>query len=125
MNGKLRIELDGKEIKLWFNRFSEFEMKNFFKGENLLKAIEDKVKENEMAFIADLIWIGVVGQREATLEDTQMSRKDIRMAIAEASLDDLARVSNVFFKAMGQDLEQPKKKAEKKPTKKQSRSKAS
>lgn len=111
MNGKIRIELGGKEVKLWFNRYTEFEMKNFFKGEDLMKAIEKRVAENELSFMADLIWIGVVGHREATLEDTQISRKEIRGALAEVSLDDLGAISKCFFEAMGAGLEKPKKKA--------------
>src|SRR5699024_12695539 len=105
MNGRISIKLNEKEIQLWFNRYSEAEMKRVFKLDTLvadyiqkndlpndaktlkniilqdkvlLKEIEKRMSLNDAVLMADFIWIGVVGYRDATLTETQISRKDIR-----------------------------------------------
>lgn len=104
-HGKLNITLSGKELKLHFNNYSDFEVTKIFGKENLIDNITEKVQENELAFIADLIWIGTYGYREATLTDTQMTRVEIRKAISEGNAMELAEVSKAFFDHLGQNLE--------------------
>jgi len=145
MNGRISIKLNEKEIQLWFNRYSEAEMKRVFKLDTLvadyiqkndlpndaktlkniilqdkvlLKEIEKRMSLNDAVLMADFIWIGVVGYRDATLTETQISRKDIRMAIAEASFDDFTNISKVFFDSLGRNLDTAKKKVKEKVKKK-------
>lgn len=113
-HGRLRINLADKEVQLHFNNFSDFEIKKIFGAENLLEEIKKRLADNELAFICDLIWIGVVGHREASLTDTQISRQEIRAAIADADVNAVADVSKAFFDHMGQNLEKEEPNGEKK-----------
>lgn len=129
MNGKLRIKLDGKEVKLWFNRFAQLKAKDVFKIESvdegeatqeLTQAIQKRLEKSELLLVCDLIWLGVFGQAMAYDEDFQLERSEIRLAVADIELDEIAKVSKAFFKAMGSDIKKQTAKAKKgkKPTKK-------
>lgn len=122
MNGKLRIKLDGQEVKLWFNRYAQLKAKDVFginsndegkANKEMTEAIQDRVKQSELLLVCDLIWLGVFGQAMAYDEEYQLERKEIRLAAAEVDLEDIAKVSNAFFKALGSDIEETTKKAKK------------
>lgn len=122
MNGKLRINLNGKEIRLWFNKFSQLKAMEFFgvkskdtakASKQLNKAMDERLKESQLLLVCDLIWLGVFGQATAYNEDYQMDEAEIRLGVADIDLEDIEKVSKSFIESMTRDIKKQTKQANK------------
>lgn len=115
MNGKIIIQIEGKDIRLWFNNYTKIEIANkllpMVKGmpprpeeELLIEAINKVAQENYMLLLKIIVNAGVKGQAYATDKPLQITPEKVSVYIAEASNDDIYTIWVTFLQAFGFDL---------------------
>jgi len=116
MSTRLRINIGGKEIPVWFNNFSKVEIaKNLLKSNGnfpakpqeieLILAIEKMSNESHLLLMREILWAGIIGHCNGNDEINEFSRKGISILIAEALNDDLISVWMAFLESIGMNLD--------------------
>jgi hypothetical protein len=115
MNGKIIIQIEGKDIRLWFNNYTKIEIANKLlpmvsgmpprpEEELLIEAINKIAKENYMLLLKIIVNAGVKGQAYATDKPLQIAPEKVSVYIAEAANDDIYTIWVTFLQAFGFDL---------------------
>lgn len=115
MNGRIILEVNGKEVILWFNNYSKVEIGkslllsvNGFdprpEEEKLIKAIDEMAKDNYLKLIKVLINAGVIGYAYGTDSTPALKSKDIAEFIATAESAEIYNIWRCFLQAYGFDL---------------------
>lgn len=118
VNKKLELTLGGKKVHIWFNNYAIFELQKVFgieQGE-IMQKVSERVKENYLLLISDLIKVGIKGHCLAKDETTPDILNNINEHVATAEMSELVNVWETFFDIMGGNL---KKDVDKKKVKKQ------
>lgn len=133
MHGRLRIELSGLDVALWFNNFSRLEIaKNLLPPKDgfdakpqeveLIESIEKLANENHLVLMREIIWSGVVGYAYGTDTKNEFTRVKISELIATADQGNLAQVWSCFLESIGMNLDKDETKSTKKDDKKKVKS---
>jgi len=71
LNKKIEIKLNGVEIPLWFNNFASTELQKIYGADitTVMKVLIEKLNDNYLIVLCDLIKIGIKGQYMAKETD--------------------------------------------------------
>ena len=120
LNKKMEITLGGEVRQLWFNNYAAFELREMFGVDQagILQAVIERSKENYLLLLADLIKVGLKGHSLAMNGTTPEIVDKVNMLVADADINELMKVWEVFFDTIGGNVKQEpdKKKATKKPS---------
>lgn len=114
INKKLELNLGGEKVQIWFNNYAVFELQKMFGIEqvDIMKKVSERVNENYLLLIADLIKVGIKGHCLAKGEPTPEILKDVNEHIATAEMSELVNVWETFFDIMGGNVPKEDKKKE-------------
>lgn len=94
MHGKIKIELGGQQVDLYFNNYSKAEIGNLF-GLDPLEAgikIAEEIKTNHMRACAKLIYSALIGYYSAKDMDCPYTREQVMEWAAEMKDSDILLV---------------------------------
>ncbi len=110
LNKKIDIKLRGVEIPLWFNNFASAELQKMYGADitTVMGVLLDKLKDNYLIILTDLIKVGIKGHCLAKDETKPEYFNNINEWIAEENDADLIKVWldvwDVFSEHMGLNL---------------------
>lgn len=127
INKKVEIKLKGVEMPLWFNNYAVFELQKMYGVSNadIMSKLKERLEDNFLLVISDLVKIGIKGQYLATDERKPSYFDSINLFLAEENEEHLMLIWSdlwtIFSEHMGLNLpvkeEEVKKKATPKPKK--------
>lgn len=104
LNKKIELKLGGEVHQLWFNNYAVFELQRMYGAERneIMQKIVDRVKENYLLLIVDLVKVGLKGHALAKGEKTP--EINVNELVAEADMNVLYGVVEVFYDIMGVNI---------------------
>lgn len=120
LNKKLELDLGGEIYQLWFNNYAVCDLQSMYGIEQseVMKKIVERATDNYLLLIVDLVKAGLRGHYLAKGEVAP--NINVPELIADADMDKLVKVLEVFYDIMGVNVKTDKKKvtAKKSPKKK-------
>lgn len=110
LNKKIQLELGGRTFQLWFNNYAVCELQSMYGIEQteVMKKIVERATDNYLLLIVDLVKAGLRGYYLA--KEEVMPNIKVSELIADADMDKLVKVLEVFYDVMGVNLKDDKKK---------------